>query len=190
MNIKRILFDNLERFGPLSDSQKNWLEIRMNVRMVPAKEIILHAGEFQNDFWFNVKGLFKYYYINSAGSEKIKYFCTENRFILSISSFLEKTPSLFFVEALEDSTLISIPAAEVLKELSNNGFWHSVFHAYLVESILEKEKREADFLLKDSETRYREFIHGNPVLAMRLRQYEIAAYLGMDPAHLSRIRTK
>ena len=53
-----------------------------------------------------------------------------------------------------------------------------------------KEQREAEFLLGDALTRYRNFRRRYPGLEARLAQYHVASYLGITPVALSRIRKK
>jgi CRP-like cAMP-binding protein len=44
-------------------------------------------------------------------------------------------------------------------------------------------------LIEDATTRYRAFVTGQPALAARLTQRQIAAYVGVSAEALSRIRT-
>lgn len=184
------LIENLQRIGELSEQNLCWLKKNITRKSVRKGTLLLRAGETQNEIWFNTSGLFKYYYIDREGNEKIKHFCEENRFIFSISALLENKSSRFFIEALEDADLLVLPSAAVAQTICGDGLWHDVFHHYLMESILQKEEREADFLLLDGPNRYRKFLKNYPGLNKRLKQYEVAAYLGMNPAHLSRIKEK
>lgn len=184
------LIENLESIGRITEQDLSWLKDNIAYRSVRKGTQLLRAGETQNEIWYNVCGLFKYYYIDPEGNEKIKFFCEENRFVFSISALLEKKSSRFYIEALEDAELYVLPAAAVVQTICRDGLWHEVFHHYLIESILIKEEREADLLLLDGPARYRKFVRNNPRLCQRLKQYEIAAYLGMNPAHLSRIKEK
>lgn len=179
----------LSQFKHLNQIEIEWLENHATIKKISKGDIILNAGDEQEYISFNLKGLFKYYYIDYSGKERIKYFCCENNFILSIGALLERKQSPFFIEALEDATVLQLPAKLLNIEFNKSGLWHDLFHNYLVKSILEKEQREADFLMLDGETRYKNFITKNPNYINRLKQYEIASYLGLDPAHLSRIRS-
>jgi hypothetical protein len=48
-----------------------------------------------------------------------------------------------------------------------------------------KEKREARLLMNDARGRYRAFLAEFPGLAVRIRQHQIAAYLGFTPGSYS-----
>lgn len=185
-----ILLTELSKSAPLDSLQISWLQNNSKPLTSGKRTILLKPEERQERIWLNCRGLLKYYYIDYDGNERIKHFCSENNFVLSVSAFYKQETSRFFIETLEDTELVELPASEFLKESSPGGIWYDVFHKYLLESLLEKEKREEDFLLLNAAERYSKFVSENPTLASRLRQYEISSYLGIDPAHLSRIRAK
>jgi hypothetical protein len=54
--------------------------------------------------------------------------------------------------------------------------------------IIEKEPDEISFRHDDAMRRYRDFIKKDPHLHKRLKQHHIAAWLGITPESLSRLR--
>jgi hypothetical protein len=54
--------------------------------------------------------------------------------------------------------------------------------------IIEKEPGEIAFRHDDAMKRYRDFIRKEPDLHKRLKQHHIAAWLGITPESLSRLR--
>ncbi len=148
----------------------------------------LEAGEIPKLFSFVASGLFRFFYITIEGEEYTKHFSMENNFMISLSAFLEQRGSYFYIEALEDSTVLSTDFKS-LRELSEHDIRLMKFMLTLVELIyLLKEKREAEFLLKDARGRYEQFLLDYPGLEKRVKQYHIATYLGVNPVSLSRIR--
>lgn len=85
----------LNTFKKLNETEHQWILDNAMICEYPKGTILLKAGEGQNLVWFNLNGLLKYYYIDYTGKERVKYFCTENRFALSIGSLLENKKSLF-----------------------------------------------------------------------------------------------
>jgi CRP-like cAMP-binding protein len=179
-------YSHLQDF--LGEAAEEWILARGSIMDIPKGRVVLRAGERIETVFFVLKGLFKYYYIGPDGEERIKHFVDEGNFVLSVSSFLERGSSRFFIQALEGSTALAFPAEELRDRARPGGILNRAFEEYLVRSLLEKEEREADFLFMDGKERYESFMKRKPGLAARLRQFEIAAYLGIDPAHLSRIR--
>jgi len=63
----------------------------------------------------------------------------------------------------------------------------SDFQAWLFE---RKRMREEELLCLSAEKRYLDFVSSEPILAQRLEQQEIAAYLRITPVALSRIKRR
>jgi CRP-like cAMP-binding protein len=139
---------------------------------------------------FIVQGLVKYYYIDSDGNEWIKHFSAENDFVASYASFLYQTPSLYFIESLEETTILTINYDVYMKYLQNSFTWNSIARKYTEKIYYEKEKREASFLKEDGSERYTNFFNEYKDLADRLSLKDIASFLGMTAVQLSRIRNK
>jgi CRP-like cAMP-binding protein len=55
--------------------------------------------------------------------------------------------------------------------------------------FLDEERRHRELLTEDATTRYRTFLATEPGLVARLTQRQVAAYVGVTPEALSRIRT-
>ncbi len=153
-------------------------------------EYLVHAGDIPDKMAFIVRGIFRVYYITEDGEERILVFREEGRMLSAFSAFLENTESWYNIQALEDSDLICLSFSDYQKSLSDHLCWREIAAKYVQMLFVEKEKREREFLSEDAETRYRKFILAHPGIESRVRQYHIAAYLGITPIALSRIRKK
>ena len=61
---------------------------------------------------------------------------------------------------------------------------------FLLVFAMKKERREKEFLTESAETRYRMLVDQSPGLLDKVRQKDIARYLGITPVALSRIRAR
>jgi CRP-like cAMP-binding protein len=150
----------------------------------------VREGEIPFKIGFLVQGLVKYYYIDADGNEWIKHFSAEKEFVASYASFLYQTPSLYFIEAIEETTLLSINYDVYINFLQNSFTWNRIARKYTEKIYYEKEIREASFLKEDGSERYHNFFNGHKNIANRLTLKDIASYLGMTAVQLSRIRNK
>jgi CRP-like cAMP-binding protein len=150
--------------------------------------LFLGAGDIQSQIGFVHRGLFRYYYLDDCGNETTKYFCTENDVLFNIVSYSEGTPSLFTIEALEDSEISCASVVDFRTMVENHVGCMKLYLHFLERSYVIKEHREADFLLKNASDRYRDFIRSRKGLEQRVSQRHIASYLGIAPESLSRIR--
>lgn len=56
--------------------------------------------------------------------------------------------------------------------------------------LIEKEPLEISFRYDTASVKYAHFLRSHPALEDRLKQHEIASYLGITPTQLSRIRSQ
>jgi CRP-like cAMP-binding protein len=153
-------------------------------------EIFVRAGDIPDKIGFIIKGLMKYYYIDPEGNEWIKFFSAERDFVASYASFLYQVPSLYNIEALKDTTVLSISYKLYLNNINKSITWSTIARKYTEKIYYEKEKREASFLMKDGSERYSDFLNEYKHLCNRITLKDTASFLGITPISLSRIRNK
>lgn len=154
------------------------------------REYFVKEGDIPNKIGFITKGLMKYYYIDFDGNEWIKYFSAENDFVASYASFLYQTPSLYYIEAMEDTTVLSINFNSYFNQINKSRTWCNIARKYTEKIYYEKEKREASFLKETGSERYASFLKEYKHLTGRISIKDIASFLGLTPVSLSRIRNK
>ena len=153
-------------------------------------EYFIREGDIPCKIGFITKGLMKYYYIDFDGNEWIKYFSAENDFVASYASFLYKVPSLYYIEAMEDTNILSIDFNSYINNINKSKTWCTVARKYTEKIYYEKEKREASFLKENGSERYANFLNEYKHLIDRISIKDIASFIGLTPVSLSRIRNK
>jgi CRP-like cAMP-binding protein len=179
----------LNHIMPIPNTEFDKLKI-FRYRVFQRNEHFLKAGDPLTHIGFNVKGAFRYYYLDFEGKERNKYFVTGNDFVLSFISFIEQSPSLYSIEALENSEMLIAPVNEVYTLLEESLYWKNIFHSILEKTYIFKEKREAELLLYDAKTRYLRLINDYPDICDKIKLHHIASFLGIAPQSLSRIRSQ
>lgn len=159
-------------------------------RVYEKKEVFIHEGAYPSKIGFIKKGLFRYYYLTTEGTEYTKAFMTTGDIISSYSSMIAGQKSYYTIEALEESEVVEISYHQWQRLRSMNAKWDKLLIMFLEKGYAAKEKRERTFLLMDAEERYKAFLEEYPSLEKRVKQYMIASYLGITPIALSRIRRK
>ncbi|NML39539.1 Crp/Fnr family transcriptional regulator [Chitinophaga sp. G-6-1-13] len=179
----------MEQYAPLSEDAKQAFAVELHFRELKKKEVYLSQGEIPKKIAYVCSGLLSYYTIQENGDVVIKRFFAEHSFVASTAALVKQTPGLFAIEALEDSLLIEF-RFEQFKQLMHHYtdiafFWIN----YLEENwVARKEEQEITLKYLTARERYLNFIQNNPTLVNRLRQHHIAAFLGVTPTQLSRIR--
>lgn len=154
----------------------------------PEGSFFVKAGEHARYFGFVVKGLFRYFYVDMEGKERIKTFVKENEFVVSYASLITGTESAYYIEALEDSVVLQVDREPFLDGVEHDAFWGTISRKCIERLFVEKIRREASFLMEDAMTRYETFVSEHGDLHNRLRLKDIASYLGMTDVSLSRLR--
>jgi len=153
-------------------------------------EYFLREGELPKQIGFIISGVVRFYYTTDKGEDFIKSFATEETFITSYSAILRNKASTFFIQALEETTLLVTNYIDFVQVTKRHPSWQVMVNRILETLYLKKEKRENQFLSDDAQTRYEKFKIEFPNLKNRVHQYHIASYLGITNVSLSRLRKK
>ena len=182
-------FAKIRTYADLSGEAENaWAKL-LRRRLYRKDEDFIRAGDVPVTFAFVVEGLFYQHYAGPDGGLVVKYFFPENRIAASVSATLLGEPSLFTITAIEESTVLEYDFAAFKKLVAEFPDIAAFYIRYMERHwIIEKEPGEISFRHDDAQKRYRDFIRREPELHKRLKQHHIAAWLGITPESLSRIR--
>ncbi|KAB1230339.1 Crp/Fnr family transcriptional regulator [Chryseobacterium viscerum] len=181
---------HIREYIEISDEKLDSYCNAFTLKKLKKKEFLLKEGEIGDFEGFVVSGCFKVFHTNHNASEQILYFGTENWWISDIDSFINNIPSKLTIQALEDSEILLISKADKEKLYSEMPEIERLMRLKFQMSIIALQRRIIDNLSKSSEERYVEFLKAYPKTAHRLTNIQIAAYLGVTPEFISRIRKK
>ncbi len=156
-------------------------------------EDFVRAGEVCDELLFIHRGAFRYYLI-AEGKDYTKDFSPERSFCTAFTSFMTRTPSQIFVGALEEAVVSVWQAADFFEAVESSIPWQRLLRLMAQQLYVRKEQREISLLVDDARGRYERFLREFPTLSsftdveQRVPQHMIAAYLGVTPETLSRVR--
>lgn len=179
----------LESYSPISN--ESWLRLKELVLFQTPKkgEILLREGQISRKIYFICQGAVRAFCADLDGNIYNKNLFLEGSLAGSTVSSIQKTPSTFTLEALEDSVLISIDYQKYRELIFRNDDLKDFYIAYLERNwIIEKEQREVSLVLENATVRYLKFIGQHPNVDKRIPLQHIASHLGITPTQLSRIR--
>lgn len=151
-------------------------------------EIILSQNESDTSLFYVEAGLIKAFYITEDGRELVKSFIEEGNVAGSLRCCIRGESSPFTLTCLEDCTLIKIEYGEIKKQMKTDVRLANQVFEVLADFAMKKEQREYEFLCLDAEQRYEKIRQETPQLLNRVKQQDLAKYLGITPVALSRIR--
>jgi CRP-like cAMP-binding protein len=182
-------FTKIRAYNDLSaQAELAWSSL-LRPKQYRKEEPFIRAGDVPSACAFVVEGLLCQHYVGHNGDLIIKSFFPENRIAASVSATLLGEPSLFSITAIENSTVLEYDFA-AFKALVRDFPDIAAFYISYMERhwIIEKEPGEIAFRHDDAMQRYVDFIRREPELHKRLKQHHIAAWLGITPESLSRLR--
>ena len=183
-------FTKIRTYTPhLSEKAELAWSSLLRPRQYRKDEPFVRAGDVPTTYAFVVEGLLCQHYVGRGGDMIIKSFFPENRIAASVSATLLGEPSLFTITAIENSTALEYDFAAFKSLVSDFPDIAAFYISYMERHwIIEKEPGEIAFRHDDAIKRYIDFIRREPELHKRLKQHHIAAWLGITPESLSRLR--
>ena len=147
----------------------------------------LRIGEVSHHVAFITSGLGMHYRLHD-GLEIPIDFTPAGEWLAYLRSFAEGTPADVAIKVLEDTKILRLSATK-MQELFQ---WQPKFMAlknfYTELSFMNNAQHSADLAMLSGKERYYKFMVEKPDLVNRVPQYYIAAYLGIKPQSLSRLR--
>lgn len=153
------------------------------------KGTFLHkSGMIASHTFFIVKGLFRLYKIDENGEEFNLQFSAEEYWINDYESYLSDIPSENYIEALENSEVISFRKDKLKFILENSKTIHSIVDKLIAQNSFRNKERLMQQLKDSPQKRYEYFVKNYSSIYSRLPLYMIASYIGVSRKTLTRIR--
>ncbi len=183
-----LLRRHIENRISLTDEEFNICTKFFIPKKIRKRQFLLNEGDICNHTSFVNTGCLRIYKIDSKGAEHIIQFALADWWVTDMNSFLSGTPSLYNIDALQDSEILLLEKS-AREELLNACPKMERFFRLLIEANhVANYRRVADSLSASAEERYLKFIKTYPALYEQVPQHQIASYLGITPQSLSRIR--
>lgn len=164
-----------------------WISM-LESKKISRHDYLLREGEIAKHVTFVCKGCLRLYSIDAKGREHILQFAPENWWVGDVDSFSNNKPSLYYIDALEDSEILTMDA------VSNQLLFDRVpqaaifFQKLMQNRQAATQKRIIYSMSASAEERYTDFLKTYPSFSQRMPLHMIASYLGITPESLSRIR--
>jgi CRP-like cAMP-binding protein len=184
------LLEYFDRLIPLDKVEKDLVRAKFHSHLFLKKQFALQHGDVCQHFNFVVRGCLRLYKAGNDGVYHILQFATENHWISDIASFHKKTRSTFDIDALEDTVVLRISHDDLIDLYITAPKFDRIFRVLLENHFMQQQERIGQLFSSTAEERYQSFLEMYPHLQNRLSQVQIAAYLGVTPEFLSRIRSR
>ena len=181
------LIQQIQKIHTFSEEEIDILQGYLVNKFIRKGDHFLNVGQVNRHLAFIDTGLMMHYSMHD-GVEIPCNFSLEGDWMASLKSFTEGSSTEVAIKALEDTQVREISAEHLQQLFLSSPRW-LLFKSHLVQLVFFTiTQHNADLAMLDAKERYYKFMQENPELINRVPQYYIAAYLGIKPQSLSRIR--
>jgi CRP-like cAMP-binding protein len=173
---------------PLSKEEKQLVTEYFQPCLYRRRQYVLQEGDTCNKFNFVVRGCLRMYKIDNKGNMHILQFTAENRWLTDLGSFYGKNVSKLNIDAIEDTMILQISYDNLIALYKQAPKFDRIFRVMIENSFIALQERLLQNISSTAEERYLSFTQMYSHLSNRLPQTQIAAFLGISPEFLSRIR--
>lgn len=179
----------LEKFPILKEHERMELAKKLNVKLFKKKTILQEEGKVPQYCFFVLEGCVRQYYVKD-GVERSAEFYTADNAAISSDCYMNRIPSDFYLECIEDAALIVGEHEQDTILIAEFPVLQTILMQVAEQEWLKAQSRLSMFKLSSPEERYVDFIKQRGDLANRIPNNQIASYLGITPESLSRIRKR
>jgi len=188
MSIQKII-DSFEKHIRLNDKEKVCLTEKFVFKKLKKRQFLLEENEHANEVAFVTSGCLRCYSIDKNGFEHILQFAPELWWITDMYSFISQKESNLNIDALVDSEMYLLSRENQLKLFDEIPQLERYFRILTENALISSRQRLVDGLSLTAKQRYQNFCKIYPTLINDLPQKQIAAYIGVTPEFLSKLRS-
>ncbi len=158
----------------------------------PKRTILLREGEVPRFYYWIKKGIIRAGYTNTEGQDITRaFFANEsNPFATVYGNMITQTPSLSFLETIEDCELLSWHYDYIKKLEDTDIKWLRFLKKQVDHVFVARDIKERQFYTLSPDELYLSFLETFASFVYRIPQRYIASYLGVSPEALSRIKKR
>ena len=181
----------LEQIATISDSDWEFFMSKLKRRVISKKSVFLKVDTIENHISFIESGVVRLYIPKENPEKEITFgFSFKDQFISAYDSFLTQKPSAYQLQALTETTILSISYSD-LQDVYNTTLIGNLIGRLTAERLfLLKSKREQNLLNLSAEERYIKLFKERPELLQIIPLKYISSYIGVTAQALSRIRKR
>ncbi len=184
------IFTNIQKNVQLTPEEKELFLEQVTIKEVKAKTFLQKEGDANTSLYFVNNGLLRYYITDANGIEHISFFVQTEWWCGDLGVNYNNYRTNFNIDALADSTVVCIPHSATNRLFEKIPKLDKHFRILLEKSWAANNNRLLDYMGGTAQERYLNFAKRYPALTNTIAQKHIAAYVGVTPEFLSKLRSQ
>jgi CRP-like cAMP-binding protein len=175
---------------PLTGDEIDLIQSFFTAKKFRKRQYFLQEGEMCKYTSFIVKGAMRQYRVDDKGEEHIIKLYIENWWATDRESLMNQTPSIYFIDAWEDTESLLVTKADMIHLVNRIPALSESIRNLDVNFAIATQRRLNAAISLSAEERYHDLEKTYPEFIQRFPQHIIASYLGINRETLSRIRAR
>jgi len=181
----------LDQIATISNLDWIFFTSKLQRRVIQKKTVFLKLNDIENHISFVESGVVRLFIPKENPEKEITFgFSFKNQFISAYDSFLTQKPSAYQLQALSETTLLSISYTDLQEVYKRTQIGNLIGRLTAERLFLIKSKREQNLLNLTAEERYMRLFKERPELLKIIPLKYISSYIGVTAQALSRIRKR
>ena len=156
-------------------------------KVVNRGEIIRNITDENKTAALVLGGMCRAYYVDEEGNDITRGFSIPGTLCMEEGLF-GYPESIVTWETIEETTLMIFDVAKIKAIILKNDELKNIYIMLLENALRYKIYRENGFLVENASERYLHFRKMYPMICDKVKQHQLASYLGIKPESLSRIK--
>lgn len=183
------LIENITQLSAIPEEDLKNVYTFFRKEIISKGQFVLQGGDVSKRIYWVSSGCLKVYYLNEDKENVLDFFVEQDWFV-ELYSFINKTASPYYIQAIEDCEIYSISKDNFEKLREDNLHWEKFYSSLLEQQIPRLINKINDKLSLSNDDRYLQMMEHKPELINRIPQYLLASYLGLTPEGLSKLRRR
>ena len=185
-----LILKNISKHITLTKAEQEYFVSLLDSKYIIAKHFLLKAGEVCKESAFVTSGCLRGYTVDKEGVEHILSFAPKDWWMGDMYSMLSQKPGNLNIEALVDTEVIVLSKKNQEKLYEKVPKFERFFRIIVEKSLVAFQQRLMDNLSLTAQERYLKFCTTYPAIINTIPQKQVAAYIGVTPEFLSKLKAK
>jgi len=181
---------NIARHIELTPAEQARFIQLLTPKTIKRKQFLLNAQQVARHVAFVTAGCLRAYTIDDNGFEHVLQFAPADWWITDMYSFISQHEGDLNIDAIEDTEVLLLSRQHQLQLFDEIPKFERFFRIITEKSMVSSRKRLIDNLSLTAQERYNTFCNYYPTLINTIPQKQIAAYIGVTPEFLSKMRAQ
>lgn len=184
----QLILQNIAKHIRLDPAEETHFATLLVPRKIKKRQFLLREGEVCRHSAFVTEGCLRGYTVDDNGFEHILQFAPPDWWIADMYSLISGLPGNLNIDALENTEALLLSKSDQERLYDDIPKFERFFRIILEKSLVSNRQRILDNMSLTAAQRYANFCSQYPTLIHQLPQKQIAAYIGVTPEFLSKLR--